>query len=412
MMPSSQERHDASSPDTEPDTTHPKAKKRRHTIVDKINILQEMEPPLSLTNKEIRAKYQIGNTTLHKWKVQYREGKYQEAVEKGMGDAKSVLARELEKSCDDDDDDQLNAPCAPWKGSIPFSVYVLGEEDMHGNNVLSIFGRPPQKVDICYYLNGGPDRAQDAAKRLYFCPRTYPPPKNNDEMTQAKDKQPCKGWVHLKNSLYKAARDAGSPIFSDGGDRGSDRIFRCFVGYRTNQSRAAKKKRENDKNKKPKCKFQFSVKWDEIGFFVKLQCRAGQPGHQHHARPSLIQLQSMKDPQIEEEELCDSKSAIPELETVRAARKALEPIMDSALTLTAITGVESVKKLQETFTTAFTEYHAWCNAQLKRKREREIESVQTGKKAYTPATEEGSAGTAKRVCNTHDKVPFGTPFEI
>jgi len=411
-MPHSEERHDASSPDTEPDTTHPKAKKRRHTIVDKINILQEMEPPLSLTNKEIRAKYQIGNTTLHTWKVQYREGKFQEAVEKGMGDAKSVLARELEKSCDDDDDDQLNAPCAPWKGSIPFSVFVLGYEDKIGNNVLSIFGRPPEKVDICDFLKG----RKYPSQRLYFCPRTYPPPTNDDEMLRENDKQPVKGWVHLKNNLCRAARDAGNPIMTNGGCR-SSRKFKCANSQKSDNSRAAKKKRANEKVNKPKCTFGFVVRWDEFGFFVQLLFRAGEPEHQHHARPSLLQLQSMKDPGTEEEDLLNnsnvSHSAISETETVRAARTTLNAMMNSAFAHSGKLGEEGVKKLQETFTTAFTEYHAWCNVQLKEKPEGETDSVQTEKRAYdVPATQESSTSTAKRVCNTHNKRPFGTPFDI
>jgi len=58
-------------------------------------------------------------------------------------------------------DSELIALSKPWKGSIPFSVFVLGEEDAISSTLFQV---TPQFIDIADYLNG----QQYPTRRLYF----------------------------------------------------------------------------------------------------------------------------------------------------------------------------------------------------------------------------------------------------
>ena len=125
----------------------------------------------------------------------------------------------------------------PWKGSIPFPVYILGEDDDVSS---SLFERSPQLIDICDYLNG----QQYPTTRLYFSPKAYPPPTSNADMA-GKNAKEYQGWKDLKRDLCISAHSAGNPIISNG-KKGvlMSRSFTC-VNFRRIKSKAQEVSMEN-----------------------------------------------------------------------------------------------------------------------------------------------------------------------
>lgn len=200
-------------------------------------------------------------------------------------------------------DSEISLLSKPWKGSIPFSVFILCEDDPISSK---IFDQCAQEIDICDYLNGN----KYPTKRLYFCPQRYPPP--NDNEMSGKNSNQCKGWMDLKRDLEISAHQAGNPIKADGsGTNINLRYFRC------SKSRAMKSNAQvvnadnphrgtsmvnNDKGNRRKggqkaprkinvteklhtCNFTFTVRWDGFGFYVYLERRSGDPFHEHHSKP-------------------------------------------------------------------------------------------------------------------------------
>ena len=55
-----------------------------------------------------------------------------------------------------------------------------------------------------------------SASRLYFNPRTYPPPINDDVMKGGERGTSCTSWFALKRDIEIAAYDMGNPIISNG----------------------------------------------------------------------------------------------------------------------------------------------------------------------------------------------------
>ena len=90
-------------------------------------------------------------------------------------------------------DVELTGLSKPRKGSIPFSVFIVGEE---GDVSSSLFQRNPLSIDLCDYLNG----QQYPTRRLYFCPKAYPPPTNNADMA-GKNAKEYQGWKDLKRDF-------------------------------------------------------------------------------------------------------------------------------------------------------------------------------------------------------------------
>ena len=90
-----------------------------------------------------------------------------------------------------------------WKASIPFTCYVINENDQQS---FSPLGSTLSKIDIYNYLGG----QMYPAARLAFCPNTYKSPSSNDEMT-SKNSESCNRWTDLQRDLSIAAHDAGNP---------------------------------------------------------------------------------------------------------------------------------------------------------------------------------------------------------
>lgn len=244
-----------------------------------------------------------------------------------------------------------NESIPEWQGSIPFSVFILDDTT---KDISSIFDRPPQNVDICHYL----EAQKYPTRRLYFCPETYPPPANDEEMEHVKSNK-CAKWMSLKKDLHTAAHDAGSPIQSNGGrSHGhSLRNFRCSHAYRKMPSKG-KNKRRRRSSSKPKgvCNFGFTIKWDNFGFYVNLDKRAGNPWHKNHPKP----LQSMNTTSATETHNIDSSvsdTAIPTDSAGDKASEALKEVWESSCAMADKLGPEAIKKLEETL----LGFQAWYN---------------------------------------------------
>ena len=123
-------------------------------------------------------------------------------------------------------DDAVLALSRDWLGSIPFSVCVISDDLDPAVQEL-----PPSKFateNICNYFGGNMYPAQ----RLYFCPKSYPPPSSISDMDSSKDVHP--GFECLRRDLCVAALAAGNPICSNGrdGDMEGTRSFRCSCWHR------------------------------------------------------------------------------------------------------------------------------------------------------------------------------------
>jgi hypothetical protein len=106
-----------------------------------------------------------------------------------------------------------------WKASIPFTCYVINENDQPCTSPL---GNALSKIDICDYLGG----QMYPAARLAFCANTYKPPSSNNELT-SKNSESCNGWMDLRRDLSIAAHDAGNSFVFNG--------FKKSIGRETNK---------------------------------------------------------------------------------------------------------------------------------------------------------------------------------
>jgi hypothetical protein len=86
-----------------------------------------------------------------------------------------------------------------WKASIPFTCYVINENDQPCSYPI---GNTLSRIDICDYLGG----QMYPIVRLAFCPNAYKPPSFNDERN-SKHAESCDGWTHLHQDLSIADHD-------------------------------------------------------------------------------------------------------------------------------------------------------------------------------------------------------------
>ncbi len=82
-------------------------------------------------------------------------------------------------------------------------------------SVDSTFKNDAMQFDISTCLNG----KDKPTKRLYICPKTYPPPKSSSEQIPNNHTS----WIHLKHDVEKSTLASGNLILSNRG-RG-----RCLV---------------------------------------------------------------------------------------------------------------------------------------------------------------------------------------
>ena len=121
---------------------------------------------------------------------------------------------------------------AQWKASIPFLCSVTYDNTSFTDIPPSV---PLSLIDISDYLGGH----KYPARRLSFCPTTYPPPTSDEEMTSRKSP----GWCDLSRALGTAAHEAGNPIILNGSQKSSNlqhcnRVFWCASFHRTSRTTA------------------------------------------------------------------------------------------------------------------------------------------------------------------------------
>ena len=119
-------------------------------------------------------------------------------------------------------DEAVSALSAEWLVSIPFMIYVICDELDSATEEL-----PAHEFvtdNICRYFGGG----MCPSRRIYFCPRTYPPPVSVQQM-DASNKTVHPGFADLRRDLEVAALTAGNPICSNGHGGGMEgtRVFQC-----------------------------------------------------------------------------------------------------------------------------------------------------------------------------------------
>lgn len=191
---------------------------------------------------------------------------------------------------------------APWTGSIMFPVYPV--HDKKDAPLENIFSKPPETHDICTFLGGGSTCGNN---RLYFCPKTYPPPAEGATEDEIGEKIGA-----IDQALKNAASAAGSPLaVSRCGKKslGFERNYQCDHSYFKHKPLTTKSDVpyratsliSNDKSNRRKdgksaskrtsvtdravtCPFNFRLKYDQYGFFITLLRQAGKSTHMGHPR--------------------------------------------------------------------------------------------------------------------------------
>ena len=95
-------------------------------------------------------------------------------------------------------DDAVLALSRDWLGSIPFSICVISD-DLDP----AVQDLPPSKFateNICKYFGGNMYPAQ----RLYFCPKSYPPPSSIEDMDSSNDVHQPQWFMFLFGRLCRA----------------------------------------------------------------------------------------------------------------------------------------------------------------------------------------------------------------
>jgi len=92
--------------------------------------------------------------------------------------------------------------------------------------------------------------------RLYFSALEFPPPNKlqNERASQIV-------WDRLKSYIEQNANLGGSPVVCVGGNSADEKRFKCKVAYRN---------RKGDNEEKKLCPFNFTVKWDDSGYYIPL----------------------------------------------------------------------------------------------------------------------------------------------
>jgi MULE transposase domain len=170
-----------------------------------------------------------------------------------------------------------------------------------------------QLLDICEYLGNETNLLN--IKRLYLDPKLYHCPPQEGESIQDNAH-----FELLKNALFTAAHNAGSPLVSNGGQKDC-RQFHCRILDRKYQERPGRKKkadpfredymidsatrgkREDGRSKSRRtrttkslpdaphvCHFGFRIKWDSLGFYIPIATHSGCPNHVNHLSDGLDRL--------------------------------------------------------------------------------------------------------------------------
>ena len=178
-----------------------------------------------------------------------------------------------------------------WEGTILFTVIPFHDNQM--------FQRM-ENINICNYFGG-----KSCFSKLYFDPEVYP--------KTSKNPSDCPNFQKLRIEIQSSALKCGSPILSNGGGL-KRRQFTCSQCSRRRIS-LEKKNSQKDKSlywqgslvndeksnrrvggkKLPrrtttscfeyqKCPFSFTIKWDDIGYYINLSQKSGISIHKFHPK--------------------------------------------------------------------------------------------------------------------------------
>lgn len=148
-----------------------------------------------------------------------------------------------------------------WKGSIVFRPYSLAMITYDTDLVdveKSYFDYCNERdwVDICSYIGGSyhPETNYgDRIYRIYFNLNQFPPPENLGEGGS------CSTFVKLSNYIHNLSCESGSPVTCNGNEGENGKRFSCAYN--------------REARKQPNCiycPFGFTVKWDDIGYYIHL----------------------------------------------------------------------------------------------------------------------------------------------
>lgn len=251
---------------------------------------------------------------------------------------------------------------APWTGTIIFPVYPANAKH---DDLVELFSKPPERLDICTYLKGGRDH--EGNNRLYFCPTTYPPPAEGDSKEESEKK-----FKKLDQDLKRAASSSGSPIVVARGrtkDRGCEHNYQCDHSYSKHKSRATKtdipyrttslisndmngrrtefgksgSKRTNVTDRTSHCPFNFVLKSDSHGFFITLFRQAGNPTHEGHPKYDLRMIPE-KSSLLTEDEIDTVKHVMDSCRSVAAGRNFMKSKYNMYLTYAKMAYIDTLGK--------------------------------------------------------------------
>ena len=97
-------------------------------------------------------------------------------------------------------DTQIDALSNPWKGSIKFKCFIFsGDEE----EIPLLLSGSSSDVDICDYLGG----QRYPARRLYFDPKTVPPPQGKKSLSHHDHEDDIEIWSELKRKVFSAGHE-------------------------------------------------------------------------------------------------------------------------------------------------------------------------------------------------------------
>lgn len=132
-------------------------------------------------------------------------------------------------------DEEIRCLNEEWQGQLPFPMHPVTDK----SSMEECFLKPPESIDICGHIGG-----QSQYERIYFDPRTYPPPDGVDSTHSAgvDSMKNFASWSKLKFDLERAAVQYGNPVVSNGSSKGgsNDRRFMCACGINLKRSLQSK----------------------------------------------------------------------------------------------------------------------------------------------------------------------------
>ena len=139
-------------------------------------------------------------------------------------------------------------------------AYAIRKE-MLGNSNFSVDICKFKYIGACDWFIGNkvglPYNSDKRVYRIYFDPIKYPPPNNERAVNE------CTTFYTLRCNIRQVCRNAGSPVYCNGGGK-NEKIFLCANNKkRLNKSGSGGTKREC-------CPFRFTIRWDKHGFYIHL----------------------------------------------------------------------------------------------------------------------------------------------